>query len=207
MSSSVSTSEYYASVFVGPGYRPAATMPPPASPQNTDAAKAKRAQVKKNRGLVGMSPAVVHALSNSTGLIEPTPSSDGNATVGLVASNGTTDSNCSSAAVFRLTDGQLFANDMLISAPANVSQFPFGGASIDYGISRTWYVGDDTILRWGNASFDSGLANFCVFPNNTMLVIFHGPYPYGCTSLILYTEGCKYSPYPSLLMAYETNLV
>jgi len=78
---------------------------------------------------------------------------------------------CSTAAAFALSNGQLESDGELVSTNAGVTSAPFTTSAIVGNISTTFAL-TGTTLTWTNAAFTGGAAAFCSLPDGTVVSVF-----------------------------------
>ncbi|KAJ5801994.1 uncharacterized protein N7503_004444 [Penicillium pulvis] len=104
---------------------------------------------------------------------------------------GSLTASCADADRFYLTGGHLYDDTLLIAADKDASSAAFKGSSSPGPIRGTFAITDNT-LSWSNSDFTNSVASFCV-SNNTVLAIFSGSMPSGCTPVTI--AAVKYCTY------------
>ncbi|KAJ5547306.1 hypothetical protein N7494_004891 [Penicillium frequentans] len=102
---------------------------------------------------------------------------------------GSLTASCADADRFYLTGGHLYDDTLLIAANKDASSAAFKGSSSPGPIRGNFAITDNT-LSWSNSDFTNSVASFCV-SNSTVLAIFSGSMPSGCTPVTI--AAVKYS--------------
>lgn len=101
-----------------------------------------------------------------------------------VSANGSTTSDCSVAAPFIFSNGQLSSNGELVSTTGLVPYSPLVVSSTMAAISTTFSVVNGSTLAWNNTAFVGGHALFCVL-GNVVEAVYDGQLPAGCAQVYI----------------------
>ncbi len=104
-----------------------------------------------------------------------------------ISANGSTTTDCSAAAPFALTSGQLSSNGQFVSTTGLVPYSPLVVSSYLAAISTTFStmtVMNGSSLAWNNTAFTGGHALFCVM-GNTVEAVYNGQLPAGCAQIYI----------------------
>jgi hypothetical protein len=108
------------------------------------------------------------------------------ASVYLTLDSDTT--NCSSATIFTLANGELSSGGNLVSTDTGTLFQPFDVSSVVLGITRLFTV-QNNFLFWSSGGFAVSPASFCQTPNRQVYALFAGPtnaaYPASCNAVSL----------------------
>lgn len=97
---------------------------------------------------------------------------------------------CEQAAMFMLQSYQLETDGLFISTSPDEATANFA-ISAQQGSITTNFSLTAGYLLWSNVAFSNGSASFCLL-NNTVIAVFQGPAPSGCSPvLLLATFGGK----------------
>lgn len=110
---------------------------------------------------------------------------------GYVGGTGQAVNTCTSAVVYNLVNGQLFANTSTVSTQFGTDvgvQYANFTPSVNPGALTTVFsVDSQNNLLWGNTAFYNNAARFCVLSDGTIVAVFIDPTqaPAGCLFVAL----------------------
>ena len=102
----------------------------------------------------------------------------------FVSADGDTTTDCSAAALFSVSDGQISSNGQIVSAPSLIPYSSFAASPYIAAISTTFSVTNDSYLEWKNSAFTGAKALFCVM-GTTVQAVYNGELPAGCAQINL----------------------
>jgi hypothetical protein len=101
-----------------------------------------------------------------------------------IKADGNTTGDCSAAAPFIVSNGQLSSNGQLVSTTGLVPYSPLAVSSYVAAISTTFSVMNGSTLAWDNTAFTDGHALFCGM-ENTVEAVYNGQLPARCAQVYI----------------------
>ncbi|KAL8675190.1 MAG: hypothetical protein Q9168_000443 [Polycauliona sp. 1 TL-2023] len=91
---------------------------------------------------------------------------------------------CRTASDFALRAGELTSNSLPYSTSQGIRDAQFKSSNVQQPIT-TFFSVNDGLVEWKNAAFDQGAARFCARLSQPLLAVFSGPFPDGCSNVVL----------------------